>query len=114
MISPFQVIAVVFGLFALSRVFLRLKDNRLSHREFMFWTVIWVFLMVIALFPDLTTDVALKFGIEKGVNLVVSLSIIILFYIIFRLYVRVENLSHDITKIVRGLAVEKKKRKPEQ
>ncbi|MBU1975635.1 MAG: DUF2304 family protein [Nanoarchaeota archaeon] len=112
-ITPIQIIALIFGLFALSRVFLRLKDGNLSRREFVFWTVIWVALLVFAFIPDITTSIAMKLGIERGMNLIASIGIILLFYLMFRLYIKVEGINQEITKIVRELAIEKEKGKKE-
>jgi hypothetical protein len=111
MITIVQLIAVVFALFALSRVILRLKDGNLSRREFVFWTFIWIFLIIVAFFPDLFTTIAIKLGLQQGVNLLSSLAIIVLFYLIFRLYVKVENTEQQITRLVRELSLERKKKK---
>lgn len=106
-----EIIAVIFALFALSRVILRLKDGNLTRREFLFWAVIWVFLAIVVFVPDLTTTVAHWFGIQQGMNLIVTVAIILLFYLMFRLYVKVENTEQEITKLVRQISLEKKRKK---
>lgn len=110
MVSPIQVIAVVFALFAMSRVYSRLKDSNLTAREFMFWTVLWLLVVIVAFLPDATTDLALLLGIEKGLSLIVSLGFIVLFYLVFRLYVKIENQNQELTRIVRELAIRKKRK----
>jgi small membrane protein len=106
-----EVVAVIFALFALSRVILRLKDGNLTRREFVFWMLVWIILGVIVFVPNTVTAVAHWFGIQQGMNLVVTISIMLLFYMLFRLYVKVENTEQEITKLVRQISLEKKKRK---
>jgi small membrane protein len=106
-----QVLIVIFALFALSRAYLRFKDNRLSKNEFLFWTAVWLAVIVIAFIPNLTSQVSNLLGIGRGIDLIVYISIIILFYIIFRLYVKIENVKSDVTMLVRKFAMDSKDKK---
>jgi hypothetical protein len=103
-----QIIIVIFALFALSRAFLRFKDNKLTKTEFLFWTLIWLAVIVFAFTPRLTSWVSSLLGIGRGVDLIIYLSIIVLFYLIFRLYVKMESIRKDITLLVRKFAIENK------
>ncbi len=103
----FQALAVVFALFALSRVVLRLKDGKITWPEFSFWTVIWAAVIVVAINPDLTFTLSNALGIERGVDVAVYCSIIILFYMMFRMLVKMEMLEQEITKAVRKDAISK-------
>lgn len=106
-----QIVAVVFGLFALSRVFLRLRDREISIKEFIFWAFIWLGVIIIALLPETTILFAEFAGIGRGVDLLLYISIILLFYLIFRLYVRFEHFDQEMTKLVREIALEKSVKK---
>ena len=55
--------------------------------------------------PDLTTIVAFWLGINRGSDVVVYASILLLFYLIFRTNILLENLRHDLTQLVRTLAL---------
>ncbi len=105
-----QIFALIFGLFALSRATLRIRDKKLSIGEFLFWNVIWLGLLVVVFFPDLTTQVAQHIGIGRGIDVIVYSSIGLLFYLIFRIYVKMEEIEQEITKIVREIAFMKKKK----
>jgi hypothetical protein len=113
-----QIIAILFGIFALSRVYLRFKKHESPLVEAFFWAVMWFVLILIAFFPGLTTILADFLGIQSGTGLVVYLSIIILFYIMFRMYAKIEDLEKQMTDLVRAVAMKgikintkKKKRK---
>ena len=105
-----QVVIIIFALFALSRAFLRFKDNKLTKKEFLFWIVIWLSVMIVSFIPNIIGPLSNLFGIGRGIDLIVYVSIIILFYLIFRLYVKIESVEKEITSVVRKLALNKKKK----
>ncbi|MFH1072273.1 MAG: DUF2304 family protein [Nanoarchaeota archaeon] len=111
MFNLIQVLVLIFAVFALSRVILRMKSGNLSVREFIFWSLLWLLAILFFVFPDWTTSIALFFGIERGINLIVSVSIILLFYLIFRIYIKIESVEQEISEVVRQIAIEKKKKK---
>lgn len=104
---PVQIVFGVFLLFAVSRVLLRLKDGSLALNNFLFWTSIFTVALIGVVKPELTTFVAQKLGINRGSDVVVYASILLLFYLIFRTNILVENLRHDLTELVRKLALKK-------
>jgi hypothetical protein len=106
-----QIIIVLFALFALSRAFLRFKDNRLSKNEFLFWTAIWLAVIVISFIPNLTTQISNFLGIGRGIDLIVYISVIVMFYLIFRLYVKLESVEKEVTLLVRKFALDTKEKK---
>ena len=106
-----QLLIIVFALFALSRAFLRFKDNALSIRDFVFWLVLWLGLITVASMPELILRVSEILGIGRGVDMILYLGMVALFYLIFRLYVKIENQEKDITSIVRKIAIEKESKK---
>lgn len=110
MINILQIIVVLFALFALSRAILRFKDGKITKKELVLWTIVWLAAIVIILMPFTTTFVANILGVARGADVIVYLSIILLFYLVFRIYVKLESLEQDITKVVREVAIKKKKK----
>lgn len=106
-----QIFLVLFALFALSRAFLRFRDKEINLKELMFWSIVWIATIVVVLIPSTAGYIASFFGIGRPVDLVVYLSIIALFYIVFRIYVRIDNIEKDISKIVTEVAIKKVKKK---
>ena len=105
-----QVIIIIFALFALSRVFLRFKDNKLTKNEFMFWVFVWLAVIIIAIIPSITTALSQQLGIGRGMDLIVYISIIVLFYLIFRVYVKTEHIEKEITMVVRKVALNSRRK----
>lgn len=106
MITTFQVIIILFALFALSRAILRLKDNQISSREFFFWSVIWVFVILFSFIPDVLGIIAKYFGIGRGIDLLTMFGMIFLFYLMFKIFVKIETVQHEITTLTRNIAIQ--------
>jgi small membrane protein len=108
-----QYLAVIFSVFAISRVFLRWKDKCVKATEFMFWCVIWGTVIAVSVFPGIFTWLSLTLGIGRGVDILLYGGMIVIFYLMFRLYVKSENQQQEITKLVREIALRtpKKQRK---
>lgn len=100
-----QILITLFFLFALSRVFLRYRDGVLGVMGLVGWSIFWIFLELIIVHPQTTTLLAKILGVGRGVDAVIYLAIIILFYVLFRIGVKVEFIEHEITQIVRKLAL---------
>ena len=106
-----QIVIIIFALFALSRVLLRFKDNKLNRNEFIFWMLVWISIIIISIIPGITGILSQKLGIGRGIDLIIYVSIIVMFYLIFRLYVKLETVEREITAIVRKVALDKKEKK---
>ena len=107
MIKPIQVIAIVFAIFALTKVILRLRKKKLTINEFIFWASIWTILIVLSVFPDISYDIADFFGFGRGLDFFLVVSILLILYLIFRIFIRLEELDSRITKLARNISLKK-------
>lgn len=106
-----QILGIIFALFAFSRAYLRFKDDKLTKNEFVFWSLLWMFVIVVSLIPQILSLFSNIFGIQRGMDLIIVISIVVLFYLIFRLYVQHESVKREITMLVRKVALEDKNKK---
>jgi len=108
-ISPLQIVVVLFALFALSRAILRFKDGRITKGELTFWSLLWIALIVFVFLPGIASFISNMLGIGRTVDAVMYAAIIVLFYLIFKIYVKIEGVEQEITTVVRKVALRKKK-----
>lgn len=101
-----QIILVVFALFALVRTVWQLKQGSVPFKTFLFWLFFWIAVCVVVLLPQTTTLVASLVGVGRGADLVIYVAMIGLFYLVFRLFVKIEDIERQITKIVRKKALD--------
>lgn len=105
MFTSIQILLLAFVIFAISRVYLRLKENVISARLAVFWLLIWTAALVGISLPATTTRIAGFLGVGRGVDIIVYISLALLFYLVFRIYVMIEDLRHQITYIIREIAL---------
>ena len=95
MLEPIQIIIIIFALFALSRAYLRLNDNKITKGEFVLWTFVWVSIVIVAFIPQVIVTLSNFFGLGRGLDLAILTSIILSFYLIFKAYVKIEKIGKD-------------------
>lgn len=101
-----QILIVAFAVFALARAFMQFRSGRLPFAWFLFWLVFWIAVGTVVLLPQ-TAQMAAQFvGVGRGVDFVIYVSIIALFYLVFRLFVKIEDVEREITRLVRKIALE--------
>lgn len=106
MLTTIQIILLVFITFFLSRVYLRSKEKVIPVKTAFFWTLIWVFALVGIILPATTSKIASFFGVGRGVDVILYLGMSVLFYLVFRIYVMIEDLRRELTKIVRNVGIQ--------
>lgn len=104
------IIASVFIIFALLKVWLRFKDHTLSLLETFLWSILWLAVAAVFWQPEIASRLADYLGIGRGADLIVYIAIIVLAYVIFRLFVKVDKIDRQITKVVRELAIKNEKK----
>ena len=105
MIRPIQVIAIIFAIFALTKVILRLRKKKLTINEFIFWASIWVLLIILSIFPDISHNIASFFGFGRGLDFFMVASILLILYLILRIFIKLEELDSRITRLARSIAL---------
>ena len=105
MFTAIQIFLLAVVIFEISRVCLRLKEGVITTRMAFFWFLIWVAALVGIALPATTTKIAEFFGVGRGVDIIVYISLALLFYLVFRIYVMIEDLRHQITYIIREIAL---------
>lgn len=103
-----QLIVSLFVLFAITRVWLRYRDGSIGIIGVSVWALLWLAIAGFVWWPGLSDIVARSVGVGRGVDAIVYLSIVALFYGLFRLYVRLEFVEHELTSLVRSLALRDK------
>lgn len=107
MLTSIQIVLLAFIIFALSRVLLRLREKIISFQIAIFWSILWLGAFAGIVSPQTTTRVAGYFGVGRGVDVIVYISLALLFYLVFRIYVMIEDIRHEITEIIRIVALKK-------
>ena len=108
-----QIITIIIVLYLLTRIVNQLRKKQITLKEALLWSLLWFGVGVVVLYPKLTDQLASYIGLQsaKGIDLVVYLAVGLVFYLVFRIFVRIERMEHDITKIVRQVALKEEDKK---
>lgn len=100
-----QILITVFVLFAASRIALQYKNEHVGKWPLIFWLAIWTGALVVVYWPNGIDRLARIFGVGRGIDVLVYFGLILVFYLVYRIYIHMENLERQITKLVRHLAL---------
>lgn len=104
--SPVQIIVLVIIALIIIKTFQKYRAQAITVREFFLWTVFWLIVATLFIFPEVTQTAANWAGIGRGVDLIIYLSLIALFFGLFFILIRLERLERDVTRIVRKRALD--------
>ncbi len=107
MIILFQILFILFALYAIFFIMKKKQDELLGPRGMIFWILFWIGVIVVVAWPNSTTRIAHLFGIGRGSDLVMYIGLGLLFFIVFRLHIKIEAMNRDVTKVVREKALKK-------
>jgi hypothetical protein len=106
-----QFLIIGFSFFALSRTILNFKKGQMTINNLIFWSSLWLVIIVVALLPQITTPLAHFLGVGRGSDVTIYLSILLIFYLLFKIFAHLEKIDYEITQIVRKKALKKEHEK---
>lgn len=103
-----QILIILFILFVVIRLSLRLKRKELKPLSFISWLVLWLIVGVFVIWPETSAYLANLVGIGRGVDLGIYVALLIIFYLLFKIFLKLEKLDRKIVEIVRKIAINNK------
>jgi hypothetical protein len=82
------------------------KGNNTLFETFL-WSSLWIFIGLVAIFPNKTTLFLSKtIGIKDHINAIIFIGLAISFFLIFRMFNTIKKLDKQLTELVRKIAIE--------
>jgi hypothetical protein len=100
-----EVLGLGFSLFALSRVYLRFREGRISWGMMAVWSMVWLTSIAFILSPQSFGGFSSAIGVQRPLDLMFIGALIIAYYMTFRVYVYVEEIRSDMAQVVREVAL---------
>ena len=104
-ITPYQIIAPAISVIALVYAWSLVMKQKKTIWEGSLWTIFWMAIAVIALFPSVLDYLTFAMGFKNRENAVLITFLGVLSSIIFVLIVRLEELEQRQTKLTRSMAL---------
>ena len=106
-----QLIVSLIGILVIAKAIKQLKNNEFTLFQFLIWLVIWGLAAYFVFFPDASNTLADFIGVGRGSDALVYLSVLALFYGFYRVYIKIEKIERNLTKLVRHEAIKNIKKK---
>ncbi len=100
-----RVFSILLALIAISKSYVDFKGRKESVQMFLLWTLIWIGIVIVAMFPDMVATLVSAGGGSVGIGTFLGLVVVFLFFLVYRMYVRTEVLEQKLTLVVRELAL---------
>ena len=97
-----KVFAVFLAVIAISKSYVDFRARRESLQVFLFWTITWTAIVVVALFRSI---VASLLEGQAGVRTFLGMAVVFMFFMLYRIYVKLERLEQRITTLVQDIAL---------
>jgi hypothetical protein len=72
---------------------------------FLLWTLIWIGIVIVAMFPDMVTTLVTAGGGRVGIGSFLGLVIVFLFFLVYRMYVKMEAMQQKLAVVVQEIAL---------
>jgi hypothetical protein len=103
----YQYLGILLGVVAFLFTLFRFRKGHMSLGMFLLWSVVWIIIILVSLFPDATSELALATGIGRGLDVILILGLIGCYYLLFRMFNMMENLEEQMNYLVRELALQR-------
>ncbi len=100
-----QYILIILASLALINLFFQIMRRNLTWSKSFKWFILWLAVIVVAIDPNVTNQLANMVGIGRGADFVIYGSLIVIFLLIFKIFLHLNKIEHDISKIVSNLAI---------
>jgi hypothetical protein len=110
MISILQGLGLLYLLLMLYMTFLYYKRNHYSARNFAFWVVVWLFGILLLLFPQTSSVITQTLAVPRVIDFYLILGLMFFSIISFLSYLTVKRNERKVEDLVRRLALERRTR----
>ena len=104
-LTPYQIAVPLLSLVALLYAWNLVLRQKKTIWEALLWTFFWGGIAFIALEPGVLSYLSALTGIKDQVNAIFVTSIGILFFLVFYIVIRLEEINHRQTRLIRAIAL---------
>lgn len=105
-ITPYRVVVPLIALFFILYAWNHVWRGSKTIWEALLWTLFWISISVIVLFPSWIRFLTNWTGIRGQANAVFAITLGVLLFIVFHMLIRIEKMQKRVTDLVRHHALE--------
>jgi len=100
-----QLLGLALGLAAIHLTYIYYRRAQFTKRELVFWLLLWLGFIFIALFPKSVSPLTGYLGLTRIMDLIMIAAFVILFALVFHNYIINRQQQKKLEKLVRELAL---------
>jgi len=101
-----QIFATILAILVLARLFSDYKKKKESLQMTLFWTVVWLAILVMAYYPILIEKlITLLGGKRTGLGTVFGMALVFVLFVNYRIYVKAHRVEKALNELSRRLAL---------
>jgi|GEM_PF-2098627 len=104
------IIQLLFIFFAIAMIYIALihfKKRELTNTDMFVWFLVWIFAILLVVFPDFLRSFSQTFMFARLFDLVVVFGFVFVVVIVSKAYLRTRQLERKLEKIIRNDALDK-------
>ena len=109
MVLGIQIAGILFGLLLMYYSFLNYKRKEFSINEFIFWSLLWLVFIIVAIFPSVLDPLSKTLNFARTFDLLVISGFLFLMLTVFYTYIITRHNQRKLEAVVREMAIRKKK-----
>ena len=101
-----KIFSILLAAITISKSYVDFRSRKESLQMFLFWTITWFLIVIIALFPFIVDLLISSFGGERaGLGTLFGMGLVFLFFVAYRIYVKIEHMDQKLTRTIQELAL---------
>lgn len=103
----YQFIVPIVGVIGILYTLRQFRNGINTFFESMLWILLWLFISLVAIFPDaITFFISKVIGIKDHINGIIFIGLAISFFLNFKLFNNLKKQNKIITELVRKIAID--------
>ncbi len=99
-------ISIIIGLLiVMVGIYKTIKRKKLTMKYGMYWTLVFLCMLLLLIFPKIIEWLALKLGFKEAPHMLFLFAIFCLFYISFKIYTSISKLTESNKNLVQELSI---------
>lgn len=98
-----KVLALLFTGLVIIKSYLSFRRHEESLVMFLFWSVTWVMVMVVAFYPEVVT--AILGERRVGIGTLVGMGVVFVYFVIYRVYVKADRIEKRLASLIQDQAL---------
>ena len=104
-----SIFSILLAGIVISKSYVDFRARKESLQIFVFWSITWTGIVLVALAPSVVDIVISKFGEGRsGIGTFFGMVLVFLFFIVYRMYVKLDRLEQTVVKAIQDLALREK------